>query len=631
MNMMHRRGKGAAMSDSDNHSATNISPDNDSHPNDSHVDAFSNWQGDTAHMPPPPFEEPSTPEPVEDPPAQEAEEPVRKRVIDSAPTNTPPSTAKSSSITLTLNKKVLAIAVAAIVVLVVGGIVLSSALSDSSDPEPESALERPPATEQPEDDEDDDETFTQRSFDKGPVVASKLDIVDSMLYWGRDECLLCAEIDGGAIDNMDQLIEFDDTVDLVAANGSDLYVNTQDTVWLVDVENTPDEATKIIDADGFEHFWLADDGIVYLADGELVYTDAKGDDPETLASDIRAFGLDKTCAYALDEDGEVATIDLATGDAEDIGSADEYSSFAYEDGTVYLVGSEQELMRIEDGTLEEAGLEHPIGDTSKLMFYDGDIFYEGDGGDEFRHSGDDDDENLGVAIFRGEPYGRIEGRYLYYTINGDEITVVDIEDDFEYEDFDVEVGGTSLDDENDDLSSSSRSSNSSRSSSSSGATTDDPDEATPDRPFVGSTTEDIYDIAEAIEMHSTGGTTVLTTSHFTLPLGATNGMGGEWTVYPNSTLTIEFYCTDARNSGQNGLVFTLAAYDWNDNSYSDIPTAQVAGVSEGKKFVVWMPTDLQYDSSDSSQQRLYQDMRNFAESLDMNGNPDGNPFTVLDP
>lgn len=659
---MHHCGKGAAMSDSDNHSATN-----------NHADkTFSSWQGNVTHMPPPPVEVPPAQQSPEkdasntpgeaSSAADGADAPDRTRVIGIAPTDAPPApdeapaspapdtytnesdsyktqvidnapapdgTAKSSNITLTLNKKTIAVVAAVVAAFAVGGIALAGALSGSSSAEPDNAPQ-PASTLEASERDNSETSAASTSTGSDPIPAARLDIADDKIYWARDEHLLCADIDNGELDRMEQLIEFDDSIELVAEQDGNLYVNSGDDIWLVDLETSPDEATKIIDADSFDYFWLVEDGIVYQADDDLVLADAEGDNPETLASDIANFGLDKTSAYAIDENGEIEMIDLANGDSEHIGTVAVDSSFAYADGTAYVLGNDQELMRIRDGEIVDAGLQFAIGDPSKVIFYEGDIYYESTMGNEFCHSDDDADEDLGTAIFRGEPYGRIEGSYLYYTINGDDITVVDIDHDFDYEEFDVEIDDANTDD---DSSSSgiSSSSDSNRSSNSSGNTTDDPDEATPDRPFVGSTTEDIYDIAEAIEMHSTGGTTVLTTSHFTLPLGATDGMGGEWTVYPNSTLTIEFYCTEARNSGQNGLVFTLAAYDWGDNSYTEIPTAQVAGTSEDKKFVVWMPTDLQYDSSDSSQQRLYQDMRNFAESLDMNGNPDGNPFTVLDP
>ena len=649
------------MSDSDNHSTTN-----------SASESFSSWQGDTAHMPPPPMEEQSaqrttdeddtgSPNEASDS-AEGREEPDKPHVIGTVPADAPPvpndatttdetpcpdgpdpaatgtdtgktqvidsmpnadDAANSASISFTLSKKTLAIAAAVIAVLVVAGISLSSALEA-----PTTRASNSSSSASEDDAENDASEPASRPSANDGVSGSYVEIIGDALYWGRDNELWTASIDeDGLVDEMEPLTVFDEDISLIAKDGRMLFVCCDDGIWRIDTDEEQEDPERIIRADSIDDFWLTGTGIGYLSDDELFHTDYQGDEEQRLASGISHFGATNGLVYAVSESGELTEINTATGDEEAIDEVNEETELVAFGATMYLACEGEELRYVSGNALEDLGLKHPLGDPSKLLILPDDVYYEGASGDDYRFDDSGEDENLGTVIFRGKPMSRMKDGYLYYTIDGDEITVVDLENDFEYETFDVDDADS---DDDDAASASSASSSSNSSSRSDSSTTNDPDEATPDRPFVGSTTEDIYDIAESIEMHSTGGTTVLTTSHFTLPLGATSGMGGEWTVYPNSTLTIEFYCTAARDSGHNGLVFTLAAYDWNDNSYSDIPTAQVAGVSEDKKFVVWMPTDLQYDSSNSTQKRLYQEMRSFAESLDMNSNPDGNPFTVLD-
>lgn len=71
---------------------------------------------------------------------------------------------------------------------------------------------------------------------------------------------------------------------------------------------------------------------------------------------------------------------------------------------------------------------------------------------------------------------------------------------------------------------------------------------------------------------------------------------------------------------------TIRAYGWGDNSYSELPSYQIAGLSSDKKYVAIFPTDVQYDSNDSIQCSEYPALLEYAKRVDQD-NPD-NPFSV---
>lgn len=99
-----------------------------------------------------------------------------------------------------------------------------------------------------------------------------------------------------------------------------------------------------------------------------------------------------------------------------------------------------------------------------------------------------------------------------------------------------------------------------------------------------------YNIAENIGIRNSEGQARLQSRYFELYLPA----DGNWDyeVYGNTSVGI-FY-SPARQAGYGGNLVTLEAYDWGDSSYGDLPSYQVAGLSENKIYVAVFPTDVQY-------------------------------------
>lgn len=136
-----------------------------------------------------------------------------------------------------------------------------------------------------------------------------------------------------------------------------------------------------------------------------------------------------------------------------------------------------------------------------------------------------------------------------------------------------------------------------------------------------------YDIASNLVVRLTNGYGLVQSDYFNLVMDYEDMANGLWEIIPNNEYSISFYYSKAKASGYGGKVFSLMAFDWGDNSYSDFPAYSVAGVSNDKKYIILYPTDLQYDGSDSVQASEYQRLSEYASHI--NDHDSSNPFSAL--
>lgn len=119
-------------------------------------------------------------------------------------------------------------------------------------------------------------------------------------------------------------------------------------------------------------------------------------------------------------------------------------------------------------------------------------------------------------------------------------------------------------------------------------------------------------IASGLSVHSSEGMAQFETDYFTLSLPGDL----EWEYEINGTDSISFFYTPAKESGTGGRFLEITAYDWGDNGYETWPRWQIAGLDEDKKYIAILPTDVQYDYTDSVQTEEYQRLLKCAERCD---------------
>ena len=121
-----------------------------------------------------------------------------------------------------------------------------------------------------------------------------------------------------------------------------------------------------------------------------------------------------------------------------------------------------------------------------------------------------------------------------------------------------------------------------------------------------------FDIASGLSLHSSEGMAQFETDYFTISLPGDL----EWDYEIDGRDSISFIYTPAKEAGVGGRFLEIIAYDWGDNEYEAWPHWQIAGLDADKKYIAILPTDVQYDYTDSVQTEEYQRLFKCAERCD---------------
>ena len=137
-----------------------------------------------------------------------------------------------------------------------------------------------------------------------------------------------------------------------------------------------------------------------------------------------------------------------------------------------------------------------------------------------------------------------------------------------------------------------------------------------------------YDIMEGfrVEENDDADYTVLYGNGFTLTMPEDDDWGYEAT---NST-SLNIYLKDARESGFEGDLVTIMAFDPEDTSYEEFPNYTIAGKSQkvNKTFIAMFPTDVRYDPNDPDQEEDYTELIRYVEKI--NEGAADSPFEIDD-
>ena len=116
-------------------------------------------------------------------------------------------------------------------------------------------------------------------------------------------------------------------------------------------------------------------------------------------------------------------------------------------------------------------------------------------------------------------------------------------------------------------------------------------------------TADDYDIAANLKMMGDPeGVKIIDTDHFTLTLP----LGGTWDYDCDSKTSITFYNIAGKEADCGGRLFSLVAYEPDDDSYKGLPHYSVVGESGGKVYVAEYPSDVQADMEVEEHMEQYQ-------------------------
>ena len=138
---------------------------------------------------------------------------------------------------------------------------------------------------------------------------------------------------------------------------------------------------------------------------------------------------------------------------------------------------------------------------------------------------------------------------------------------------------------------------------------------------------DDYNIMAGLEIYATSGTAVMDADNFSLLLPT----APQWSYIQLDRYTFEIYYKPARDAGFGGHIVSVRAFDLTDMEYEEYPSWKFCGQNAKKKFIAIYPTDVQFDGNDTLQAEEYRKLLDWAETMDENNNPQGNPFDAKDP
>ena len=111
-----------------------------------------------------------------------------------------------------------------------------------------------------------------------------------------------------------------------------------------------------------------------------------------------------------------------------------------------------------------------------------------------------------------------------------------------------------------------------------------------------------YDIASNLKQEDSGDEKSIDTDYLTIKLTH----GSSWDYSIDSKTSITFYNIAGKEADCGGRLFSLVAYEPDDDSYKGLPHYSVVGESDGKVYVAEYPSDVQADVEIEEHMEQYQ-------------------------
>ena len=138
---------------------------------------------------------------------------------------------------------------------------------------------------------------------------------------------------------------------------------------------------------------------------------------------------------------------------------------------------------------------------------------------------------------------------------------------------------------------------------------------------------DDYNIMAGLEISATSGAALMDADNFSLLLP----VSPQWSYIQLDRYAFEIYYKPARDAGFGGHIVSVCAFAPDDISYEELPSWTFCGQNSSKKYIAIFPTDVQFDGNDKAQAEEYGRLLAWAETMDENENPQGNPFEAKEP
>lgn len=446
-------------------------------------------------------------------------------------------------------------------------------------------------------------TSTTKDYTDGVISASCLTIKNGVAFWGYDQ-QLCSAL----LDENDDLYDFVSEGKLsakiysIAIEGSYMYMATGDGLVRMSLKESDREQSILspIDKHSLSNssFQIYGDNIYFVYGYSLYRVPKEGGKNKVLEENIKQFQVTTEGIYCLNKKGDLIRVSLDGKERKTLAElGSEGDILILKDKAYITTGDDKDYIFVYDLTgdsYEKLHFEKDLSPYHPVWVMDSCIYYESDDYDIYCYDIKSGTELPSPAMYDLPDYddGCLQDGILYYVYS-----------DFLYW-MNLDSGKSVKLGKGDALT---------YGSSSSGAGS------------TGKTasTEE-YDIAENIGVYNSEGRARLESRYFTIYLPE----DADWSYEVINKNTVSLYYEPARKSGNGGLLVSIEAYDWGDNSYENLPSYTIAGVSEKKKYIAIFPTDVQFDSKQAAG---YNTMFKYVQRIDYNGkDADNNPFFCYD-
>ena len=125
--------------------------------------------------------------------------------------------------------------------------------------------------------------------------------------------------------------------------------------------------------------------------------------------------------------------------------------------------------------------------------------------------------------------------------------------------------------------------------------------------LVATVTDENYNILKDMQITEAGTVKYIKGNGFLLAMPNSN----DWDIEQTAPNAFKIFLKAAKESGFEGDLATIIAYNLDDDTYLSLPSYRIAGTGSDKRFVVMYPTDVRWDTNDVDQTALYREYSDY--------------------
>ena len=442
----------------------------------------------------------------------------------------------------------------------------------------------------------------RKDYKEGVIDASEIIVCKGVVFWGCEGHLCSALLDGqGKLYDFISEGSLSAEIYSLALEDSTIYMATDLGIIglpLEEHEREQSNASVINDHKLSNSSFQIYNDYIYFTYGRSLYRVSKqGGEEEKLEKEVEEFQVTTEGIYCLDTDGDLICVSFDGTERKTLYELNSSGDLVFYQDKAYITTGEADDYIYEYDTQADAirkiYFENTLSQYDPVWVTEEAVYYDSEHYETFRY-----DKNSGKEIPTGTQYSLPDYRQGY--LENDVLCYV-LADTLFW--MNLETGESNKIDKKMAV----------KGDQAKSQTKEEPVTDIPD-------TSGSYNIAEDIGIFNSEGQARLESRYFTLYLPA----DGDWNYRVLNNTTVQIYYEPSYNAGNGGDLVTIQAYDWEDNSYADLPDYTIAGLSNDKKYIAIFPTDVQFGPDE---EKGYRRMLEYVQRIDnTEAKADNNPF-----